>query len=284
MYMSHTGTQPAKERRQERISMMIILPAIALGIFAMIHDGISSALWAQQAAAFALCLFMLLLKRRAARRGTAAVLAAVLVVFLAVSLLGSGAGGARSWVNLGGFSVNAALLVLPALLVLLGGVRRFELLLLCAAAVLSIQPDFSQLTALAAASLPLLWHGRRERGWRIFCVAVLSVLAVVCLRIPVEIESVPYCEGVLSMLGKTSWTLMAAGAVSLIVIPVFWICRYFKENSIWMLSLSVYYMVTILFGLSGAYPVPFMGFGLSPIVGYWLAALFAPDTENRTEE
>ena len=274
----------AKEKRETLHYALLILPAVALGVLAMIHGGVSPALWGQQLAAWAVFALAAWLAGRKAARISPAVWSALLLLMLAVTLFGGEAGGARRWVNLGGFNVNAALLVLPALLVLLGGVRRFELLLLCAAAVLSIQPDFSQLTALAAASLPLLWHGRRERGWRIFCVAVLSVLAVVCLRIPVEIESVPYCEGVLSMLGETSWMLMTAGAVSLIVIPVFWICRYFKEGGVWMLSLSVYYMVTILFGLSGAYPVPFMGFGLSPIVGYWLAALFAPDTENRIEE
>ena len=63
------------------------------------------------------------------------------LLFLLASLLGAGAGGAKRWVNLVVFNVNAAMLVLPALLVLLDGMRHVWLLLF-ASAVLCIQPDF----------------------------------------------------------------------------------------------------------------------------------------------
>jgi hypothetical protein len=91
------------------------------------------------------------------------------------------------------------------------------------------------------------------------------------------LEPAPYCEGVLVMLGGQSALLLPVGAISLAIIPGFWIWRFWKEKRMWMLSLAVYYAVTILFGLTGEYPMPFMGFGLSPILGCALAAAAAPE-------
>ena len=70
--------------------------------------------------------------------------------------------------------------------------------------------------------------------------------------------------------------------MALAAVPAFWGWRFFRERKVWMLSLAVYQAVMILFGLSGQYPIPFMGFGLSPIVGYGLAQLFAPDAARNT--
>jgi len=250
-------------------------------VLAMIADGVSTALWGQQAAALVVFLLLSLPCRK--RKWTPAPLwMTVFLLALAATLLLPAVGGARRWLDLGIFNVNAAMLVLPALLIGFGGMRRFYPLLLCSAAVLCMQPDLSQLTALAAASLPLLWRGRKERAWCALSVIALAALMLVCVNIPTAIEPVDYCENILHMLGEISPLLMAAGTITLAAIPGFWAYRSVKMRDAGMLSLAVYYASVMFFGLSGEYPMPVMGFGLSPIAGYFLACMLMPQTQEST--
>lgn len=266
------------------ISALAILPAVTLGILGMILTGISPVLWGQQAAAFLLCVLCVGPMRRAAPKVSLSILAPATMMVLASSLLGADVGGAKRWIDLGIFNVNAAFLILPMLLVLLSSMHGAALWGLCIAGILCIQPDVSQLSAFTAASLPLLWRNGKKCRWLLPYAAIQIVLLAICLHIPTAIDPLPHCEGVLIMLGELSPFLLLAGALSLVMIPMIWGYHFLKVRGRWILCLTIYYTVTILFGLTGEYPMPFMGFGLSPIVGYWFAALFSPDAENKIEE
>ena len=278
--MGYTGMK--KDEKWFRIIQYarVILPAAALGIVAMVCSGISAARWGQQAAAVLVFALFGMVPQRIVQRIPARLWTVFLMICLSATLLGAEVGGARRWLDLRVFNAHAAMLVLPSMIILLGHMGCSCPLVLCIAIVLSMQPDLSQLLAFSAAMLPLLWRSRNKRGWRILSVLALAILVILCINIPTSIESVPYSEGVLAMLGEMSWLMAAAGMLSLAMIPVLWIYRFSKEREVWMLSLGVYYMIVILFGLSGEYPVPFVGFGLSPIIGYWLAYWFMPLKQN----
>lgn len=256
----------------------VILPSLALGVLAMIAGGVSPMLWGQQIAAFVVFVLLAAVVGRSLRRVPAAVCAAVLVLVLFATLFGVETGGARRWLDLAVFNVNAAMLVLPALLILLGGMELPYPALLCAGGILALQPDASQLTALCAAVMPVLWRHRRKRIWNAVAILVLAACMIRGYTIPVTMEPVSYCEGVLALLGELSPALMAAGALSLALVPALWALRFRRERAVPLLSLTIYYAVTMLFALFGEYPMPFMGFGLSPIAGYWLAYLLMPDS------
>ena len=260
-----------EEKRKIAAAFLLILPAVALGVLGMAMGDVSASLWGQQAVAWAV--FALLAKplRRIAGRIPAAVWSVLLLVPLAAALWGQEVGGARRWVNLIVFHVHTAGLVLPALLVVLCRVKYPWPAMMAAAAMLSIQPDLMQMTAFCAAVFPVLWEKREKRTWMLGSVIVLSLLLVCCIRTPVSIEPVLYCEGILAMLGQTSRLLQAAGVTALAVIPLCWAYGFYRWRKVQMLSLAVYYAAAMLFALSGEYPVPFMGFGLSPVAGYGLA-------------
>ena len=83
------------------------------------------------------------------------------------------------------------------------------------------------------------------------------------------------------MLGDISVIWMVVGWIALLIIPLFFGYGSYKKKSRPLLCLAIYYTVTILFILDGHYPVPFMGFGLSPIAGYWLAyAVMVPEKDG----
>jgi hypothetical protein len=257
---------------------LVILPAVVLGMIAMIAGGVSPVLWGQQIIAFAVFALLGLL-RRAVRRVPSIVWISVLLAGLASTLFFPAVGGAKRWLDLGLLNVNAAMLALPALLLLVSNMKRPHLFVIFVAAVLCLQPDLSQLAAFSLGVLPLLWKRRKKVYWTVASIILLAVFAICCINAPVELESVAYCEGILRMVGEISPLLMIAGGIALALIPGYFIYRFFRTRNTVMLGLASYYAVAILFSITGEYPVPFMGFGLSPIAGYWLASLLIPADE-----
>lgn len=264
------GMAREKARQETACYALLAFPAVALGVLAMIHGGVSPALWGQQIAAFAVFALMAALLRRAAARIPHAGWCVLLVIVLAASLFGQEAGGARRWLELGVLSVNAAMLVLPAMLVALCGMERPYPAMLATAAVLCIQPDLSQLTAFTAASAFVLWQKRGRRLWSMGTMLLLGLLLGLCMRIPTALEPISYSEGIVAMLGDCSGLLMALGIAALFAVPSCFAYRYARERRLQFLCLSIYYAGTMLFALFAEYPVPLMGFGLSSIAGYWL--------------
>lgn len=268
----HRAAYGNQNRTEVLLWGLTILPAVALGVIAMVAGGSSPVQWGQQAVAF--IVFALLgLLRRAARKVPVPAWLAVLMVALAATLFFPAVGGARRWLDLGLINVNAAMLVLPALILLAADMKRPHEVLLAAAVALSMQPDLSQLAALSLAAMPLIWRRRRNVAWTVGTLVLLVILVCWCLNMPVALEPAAYSESVLGLLGKISPLLLIAGGIALAIIPGCFICRFIKEKNTGMLCLAVYYAVIILFSLGGEYPAPFMGFGLSPIAGYWLAFL-----------
>lgn len=254
---------------------LIILPAVVLGMVAMIAGGISPVLWGQQIIAFAVFALLGLL-RRVVRRVPSIVWISVLLAGLASTLFFPAVGGAKRWLDLGLLNVNAAMLALPALLLLAGNMKRLHLFVLLVAAALCLQPDLSQLAAFSLGILPILWKQRKNVCWTIVSVVLLMLFAIRCINAPVELESVAYCEGIMRMVGEISPLLMIVGGIALALIPGYFIYRFFRTRNTVILCLAIYYAVIILFSIKGEYPVPFMGFGLSPIAGYWLVLVMIP--------
>lgn len=268
--MSQTDNRMINFLRAPVKRALLILPAVLLGVLAMIRGGVSPVIWGQQAAAWLLLALLATPVRRVAGRIPDRVWCATLVLFLALSLLGQEVEGAKRWVNLGVFHANAAQLTLPALLVVLCRMRCPYPALLGAAAVMSFQPDFSSIAAFGAAAVPLLWQ-RERKMWGMGSALVFAALVIRCAGVPVQMESVPYCEGILDMLAGMSPLLWLAGWAALAAVPAFFAYWFARRRERYMLSLALYYAVSMLLVLSGEQSVMFMGFGLSPIAGYYLA-------------
>lgn len=249
----------------------LIFPAVALGVFAMITNNISPVLWGQQIGAWCIFTLLTIVLNKTSRRPNVPIWCALSLAVLALSLAGSETGGARRWLDLGIFHLNAAMLIIPVLLVSMERLNCPLFMMLSAATILSFQPDLSQFIAFTTAAITLFVVQKRKFLWLLGSTLLLVVLAVNCLRLPVTLEPVDYCEGILAMLHETSPLLAVAGIISLAVIPGWLLYKSICTKQNHLFALAVYYAVSMLFILSGNYPVPFMGFSLSPLAGYYLA-------------
>jgi hypothetical protein len=175
--------------------------------------------------------------------------------------------------------VNLAEILLPSALVALAALSpgRLGVWLVAAAVTLLLiaQPDASQATAfggalIAALLLTPLGRGLRWGG----AAAALVGVAAAWLR-PDPLAPVPEVEGIFGLAWAMSAAvaLLAAGALGATALAPVLAVRFgdaIARRAAVMLS--VYFVLSAIMPAAGAFPVPLVGMGVSPILGWLLGA------------
>lgn len=197
---------------------------------------------------------------------------------LATTLLNAPVEGVHRWIDVGPLHVNAAAALLPAAAVGLAAVSGRRWSWVAAAAMLCLlvlQPDASQATAFGAAMLVVLASLRAPAAVRASgAAAVVLAVAAAWLR-PDPLAPVPEVEGIIGL----AWTwspLAAAAAVALLATTALWPLRMAASDParlrVASLALAACCIVSALAPAFGAFPVPLVGMGMSPVLGFWLGA------------
>lgn len=253
------------------------LAAVIAGAVVCHLSGVPAAVWMRNLAAWGVgavagcCLW----------RGGAFVFPAVLglaVLLVASSLLGPEQSGVHRWINAGPVSLNVAMMMLPAALVALAWLGRTRVwawgLALAIVVVLAMQPDRSQATAFGAGVICLVLRSPQTMWVRAAVVGVVALGVVIAWLQPDPLLPVAEVEEILLLAYAVTPVLAVAAGVLLLVFsltpgvltlkgaPV---VRYAGE------TLSIYLLISAAMPFVGAYPVPLVGVGMSPIIGAWLA-------------
>ncbi len=216
-------------------------------------------------------------------RFASSMFARIMIVAAPVGLLASlanpGQMGVHRWLDLGPIHANVAALLLPAFVVAMaaGPVRDARWIWLAyavCAVTLILQPDASQATAFAAAILIIVVRPPMARVAGIGIVALVSSGAVVAWLRPDPLTPVAEVEGVIGLAYAHSPLIAVVAVVALggaTLAPVMIAVR--PEPSVVRaaaLALAVYLVLSTLTPLFGAFPVPLVGIGMGPIIGFWL--------------
>jgi hypothetical protein len=78
------------------------------------------------------------------------------------------------------------------------------------------------------------------------------------------------------------WAAMAVAAMLLLLVPFF--AAWHRHRRVAALALGVYIALTLLAPAWGTFPVPVMGYGASPIVGYFIALAVGVGRPSGIEE
>ena len=135
---------------------------------------------------------------------------------------------------------------------------------------LCMQPDASQLLAFALPVLALLIGGDFHKALKWSVSGILVLLTLLSWLRPEPLVPVSYTEGILTLLRKQSVLLYIAGILSLLPVPAGLVIRGIRENRKCWTDIGLYYAMMSIAAFSGRFPVPFMGYGASPILGYFL--------------
>lgn len=256
---------------------LISLAAVAIGAFVAASSGVPAGVWGRNIGAWAAGALLAGLLAAFARPSILPVFMWALPVGLAAAFLGPPQDGVHRWIDLGPLRVNAALFLTPAAVVALAGLapgRRWPwIAALLALVILVIQPDASQATGLAAAAVSVAAVTFRRPLVRLPIVLAAGILAGVAWSRPDPLQPIAEVEGVINLAFDVS--LIAAFAALLLlalmaVAPALlaWAGPRATRPAGWALSACL--LAWILTPALGAFPVPLVGMGLSPIVGAWL--------------
>lgn len=257
-------------RRDRLYLLLAAAPAIAGSLILMRMAGVASAALALQAGAAAcLALAAMMPARWSAPLATHArwlvpSLAAALFVPIA---LGNGAGPHR-WISGAGVRLYLVPLLLPMVFRLARGSALDLAALVVAGVALLAQPDAAQATATACAAAVLVWFAQRATAMRVATLAVLWVSAVVAWQRPDPLTPVPHVEGVFLLAAGAGPAALAAAiaAAALPVATLAWLGATTREQG--CLAVAVYYAALLAQAPMLVTPVPLLGYGAAPILGY----------------
>jgi cell division protein FtsW (lipid II flippase) len=214
-----------------------------------------------------------------ARRDQPAWLPAALLVAVAATLVAPGIAGVHRWLPLGPLRVNASAALAPWLLLALADADRARRWGAVAAAVgvqavHLVQPDAAQATALALGALPLLLGRVGNLRVGITVAAILLGLAAAAWSRPDPLPALPHVERVLSLTVARGPLWAAAGALATAALFAPALLGLRGSGHGVGAGAALYLAGQLGATFVGNYPVPVLGAGAGPVLGWWgLAAI-----------
>ena len=259
------------------IFALLSLGTVLTGSAIASSNGVSTGSWSRNLIAWAVG--ALLAAFFASRRSTG-FLRGVLVAAplgLVATLVNAGQEGVHRWIDLGPIHTNLAAILLPGAVVALAALAAADRWTWLVAAVVGVllvlQPDASQATAFCAAVIVVLLRLPASRAIRAAGVAAaLVAIAAAWLR-PDPLAPVAEVEGIIGLALRWSplVAVLAAALLAAVTLSPLLVARAEGRNvRTAALALAAYLAVSALSAAVGTFPVPLVGVGMSPIVGFWL--------------
>jgi len=196
----------------------------------------------------------------------------MIAALLVLPFFFQGLEGVHRWLTFGPINIYIASIVCPLLIIHLWKLtlknREYYVfgLTFISLIILLFHPDASQLTAFACAAFIILWKKMNKRMIKLLCITYTVVLVTASWIFPDELAPVPYVEDIIFLVADLGnvWFIMGILSLLLLLIPFF----FYGKKSIVSLSLGVYFLIMMIVTFIGNFPMPIMGYGISPIIGY----------------
>jgi hypothetical protein len=252
------------------------LAAVASGAVVCAASEVPAGLWIRNLAAWAVGALLAVGLSFAPGTAPRVALWAAPIALLA-SFLGPAPDGVHRWIDLGPMQLNAAMVVLPAAIVALAvsakGSREPWLAALACLVLLAGQPDASQATTLAAIMALVALKTMEPPPVRAALAAASAGIAIVAWLRPDPLQPVPEVEQIIGLAYALSPGAAVAALLSLAATaaaPVLFTARASGAVRLAGLALGLCLLLWSATPFLGAFPVPLVGIGLSPILGAWL--------------
>jgi len=200
---------------------------------------------------------------------------ALSVVLLLATLVARGRQGVHRWIQLGPLTFHVASLSLPLVLIELDRLLRYARFaiaigaILTIAVILAVQPDAGQASAFAGSAIVLLICDRTRVSVTVTAALALIALAASALLRSDPLAPVPYVEEIAIRISHrgAAWEAAVVLALALLIVPFG--VPMTRGRSPAGLAVAVYLVLSIAASCWGNFPVPILGYGMSPIIGYF---------------
>lgn len=202
------------------------------------------------------------------------------VIFLLSSFLFPGQTNVHRWISIASFNLNISMIVLPIILFCLNYFLQSKnfleaiILFVITGIALTYQPDAGQATSFALAVLIVFGLNKTNLAL-FFGVFITASIIIVMSWLRVDLlEPVEYVEEILYMLRSFG----PIGHFAILVTAIFsfypFIYMSTKQSKALPVAFIVYLLSTFVVTEFGHYPVPLLGAGASPIIGWYLMLAF----------
>ncbi|WP_113922602.1 hypothetical protein [Cognataquiflexum aquatile] len=202
------------------------------------------------------------------------------ILLLLLTFWDDGYQDVHRWVIIGNFKVNIGLIVSPLILIQIHKMENQIMALLVSllsVLIFLFQPDASLVTAFSAAAVMLLIRKNSSNITKgLILIAAIGSSAMAWYRLE-SLPAVSYVEDILSLAWKISGVFGICSVLSLVLLPLPFFVLASKENRTMAYSLGLYFSMILLATLFGNFPVMVMGYGISPIIGYFLGLIWLGD-------
>lgn len=254
---------------------LLSLATVALGCFVCARWDVPAGSWSRNLIAWGVGLAGAAALAAWAGPRCGIVVLGLAVLAVGASLAGVPQDGVHRWLDLGPLHVNAAFVVLPMAVVALSwNVERLWCwaLALVIQGMLVLQPDASQAAAFGCGLMVIALRSSQPRGVRIGFVLAVIVLAVAAWLRPDPLKGVPEVEEILGLayfLSPIAGVLAALLIFATLMVPTLTVQRSPAVQTTGA-ALSAYLLASAAVTMFGAYPMPLLGVGMSPVLGFWL--------------
>lgn len=259
----------------------------------MRHLGVNTAAWSTNIAAMAFGLLIWSIGRRfppPTRPATQAFIAAAAVSTILLTFMSEGMLGVHRWISVSGFRLHASAIAAPLILLCVAAAALHShlsalVLALTTGIMLALQPDAAQTLSFVAGCAVVLVRARvQQRRNVLLSVALLAAVSVAAFIRHDPLPPVTHVEGIFAAATARAPAWAVAAALALLLLPVPFAAAWYRHRHLAALALGVYVVMTLLAPAWGTFPVPVMGYGVSPILGYFIALVVGVGRPSRVQE
>lgn len=261
------------------ISYLLMLPSLLIGTMAMISFGVASSIWIQNIIIWILgvilgCVFLIKSRKQNLSKNHLGFTIMIIIALLILPFWFNGLDGVHRWLSFGPIKIYAASVFLPLLIIhlwkltlsnhVLNGIGLTIIVLV----ILLFHPDAGQVTAFAGAAALILWKKINSSSLKLLNLTLITTSLILSWIFLDDLAPVPYVEHIIFLVADMGgiWFILGIMSLLLLLFPFF-----FYNKEIISLSLGVYFLLTMIVTFFGNFPMPIMGYGTSPIIGYLIA-------------
>ncbi|PEJ57693.1 cell division protein [Bacillus sp. AFS002410] len=263
------------------LPLVLTIPAMIIGVIAMIHNHVSASIYGQNiviSIVGGIISFLVLLRGpKTLKNKTNIIVITCIFILLLLTFFDEGLHGVHRWLAIGPLRLNIAFVFVPLLIIHLSNLMKSKAIwitfsfILFFTLLLYFQPDASQLTAFTIAISISLLSVKKHKKTQVLLFIIFILLIVYNWSHLDKLAPVSYVEDILSLVKDMGigWLISAIISLIILLMPFFFI----PPNNAKLLSFSLgtYLAICILSSFFGNFPVPIIGYGTSPFIGYFIA-------------
>ncbi|MEW9096036.1 MAG: cell division protein [Clostridiaceae bacterium] len=270
--------------------LIIAFPSVIIGAIAMFINKIPIAIWGQNiicSMIAGLISYIVLSKKSKCKKIRAnGIIILISVILLLLTFIDLGLLGVHRWISIGPVKFYVASIVMPIIIIELWNLLQSEkwwvsaFITILISILLILQPDASELTAFIIPMVILLWSKTNNNILRFSITGVLLIFIVISWISLDGLPPVPYVEEIISLVADMGIIWLILGVISLMILIIPFIFFPPKNFRLLSICIGIYFIIILISTLFGNFPIPLMGYGISPIIGYFISITWLVKVKN----